>query len=61
MKGKCCRCRGHRAKPRKSVAREWDQSAFNTSRPYKRFWGQTQTLFMLLREEIRHDLRLAQP
>jgi hypothetical protein len=55
MKGKCCRCRGQRAKPRKIVARNWDQSAFDTSHPYKLIGAQFQTLFMLLREEIRHD------
>lgn len=55
MKGKSCRCRGQRAKPRKIMARKWDQSAFDTSHPYELIGAQFQTLFILLREEIRHD------
>jgi hypothetical protein len=50
MKGKYCRHRGQRAKPQKIVFRKWD-----TSHPYELIGAQIQTLFMLLREETRHN------
>jgi hypothetical protein len=41
--------------PLKTGARKWDQSALNTSHPYELIRAQFQALFMLLREESKHD------
>jgi hypothetical protein len=38
-------------------ARTWNQSVRDTSYPYELIGAQFQTLFMLLRDEIRHNQR----
>ena len=38
-----------------SMARKWDQSILDTSHPYELIGAQFQTLFMLFKEEIRHN------
>jgi hypothetical protein len=55
MKGKDCRYGGRRAKPRMTGARKWDQSVCDTSHAYELIGAQFQILFMLLKDEIRHN------
>jgi hypothetical protein len=38
-------------------ARKWDHSVCDTSYPYELIGAQIQTLFMLLRDKIRHNQR----